>query len=299
MRATLTLLAVSWIPSFSLAADEDGKPLRVVVIGDMGTGRPDQHQVAATLTTRAKLDAYDLALTLGDNFYPRGVQSAEDPQWTTAFEDVYNDPALDIPFFASLGNHDHLGVPTAQVDYAKREGRWRMPARWYAFEEHLADGGSAAFFALDTQALRASTKDREAQVAWLDGRLAASEAEWTIVYGHHPPFTHGHHDGSRTMRNHVVPVLARHGADLHLSGHNHHLELLEPKDGVTYAVSGAAAGLDKSYETKVGDDTVFIKNGGGFLELSITSRELVMVFVGLDGSELHTHRLQARARTRD
>ena len=41
---------------------------------------------------------------LGDNFYPEGLKTPEDPLFTKGFLEIYHD--IEIPFFPVLGNHD-------------------------------------------------------------------------------------------------------------------------------------------------------------------------------------------------
>ncbi|MFG0319327.1 MAG: purple acid phosphatase family protein [Planctomycetota bacterium JB042] len=258
---------------------------RFIVLGDMGTGLPGQHEVARHMAERAAEHGVAFLLTVGDNFYPDGVTSVDDPQWRTKLEEVYDAPSLRVPVFATLGNHDHRGSVDAQVASGALDGRWRMPARWYAFERRLDDGTTVGFFALDTESLRRGGDDeRREQLEWLDRELARSAARWKVTFGHHPPFTHGHHDGSGTMRRTVVPLLEEHDVDLHLAGHNHHLELLEPKNGVAYVVSGAAGGTEKAYEVEWGDDTVYASTGGGFVVGTITRERLALEFVEADGA---------------
>ena len=42
----------------------------------------------------------------GDNFYESGVDSISDDKWQTTFEAIYDAPALQVPWYAVLGNHD-------------------------------------------------------------------------------------------------------------------------------------------------------------------------------------------------
>lgn len=125
--------------------------LRFAAMGDMGTGGPGQREVAAALAERAREEPLDFWLALGDNIYPWGVSSADDPVWDEKFESIYDDPALQVPVYATLGNHDYLGLPLAEVDRSKRSATWTMPDRYYAFSRTLADGTTVDFFALDTE----------------------------------------------------------------------------------------------------------------------------------------------------
>lgn len=163
-------LALVMVLSACEAAPES---LHFAVIGDMGTGGPGQKRVARAIAGRAQEAPLDFMLSVGDNFYPAGVLGADDPQWQTAWEAVYDDPVFDIPVRVVLGNHDHYGFPMAQLDYARSNDRWTMPALFYSWSERLADGARVDFFAIDTEPIRTgldgrrdgrSTPQREARV---------------------------------------------------------------------------------------------------------------------------------------
>jgi len=64
----------------------------------------------------------------------------------------------------------------------------------------------------------------DAQAVWLDQVLGASDAAWKIVTLHHPLFEaveRPYEDGAQARRDAFLPVLARHGVDLVLQGHDH------------------------------------------------------------------------------
>ena len=78
--------------------------LQLVAVGDTGTGNEEQFEVAHGMARICKESGCDMVLLLGDNFYPNGVKSTEDPQFQSKFEEVYKE--IKKPFFAVLGNHD-------------------------------------------------------------------------------------------------------------------------------------------------------------------------------------------------
>jgi hypothetical protein len=83
--------------------------------------------------------------------------------------------------------------------------------------------GDALIVVLDTMADRYF----DAQAAWLDKVLAASDAPWKIVAMHHPMFEllerniPGLVETGPERRALFLPVLVRHGVDLVLQGHDH------------------------------------------------------------------------------
>jgi len=124
----------------------------------MGTGGPGQQRIADRLADRAREEPLQLWLALGDNIYPWGVISPEDSLWEQKFEAVYHDHALEVPVYGTLGNHDYLGLPLAQVRRSALSETWTMPDRYYTFSRFLADGTEVAFFALDTEMILASIR---------------------------------------------------------------------------------------------------------------------------------------------
>lgn len=281
------------IPSFEISDLGPGVAhQRFIAFGDMGTGRAGQFEVAAAMVDRASRDGLDFVLTLGDNFYGDGVASATDPQWETKFERPYADPALDVPIYPSLGNHDHKGDPDAQIEYSGRNPNWMMPDRYYTFTRVLDDGTKVQFFAIDTTPMHDLFGDASAQLAWLDQTLADSDARWKIVFGHHPLYSHGAHGSDRVLIRTLEPVFSSRGVDVYFAGHDHTLEMLKPVSGVHYVVSGAGGGADKAYSISWTDDAYYAATLGGFAYMRISRNELVIEFVRMDAMTQYAHTLR-------
>jgi hypothetical protein len=99
--------------------------------------------------------------------------------------------------------------------------------KWYSY-----DWGRIHFAALDTEA------DYATQVRWLDEDLAATAAPWKIVYFHKPPYSSGSHGSDSALRGALAPVLAKHGVQLVLAGHDHNYERMIPQNGIQHVVTG-------------------------------------------------------------
>ncbi|MCA1606379.1 MAG: metallophosphoesterase, partial [Acidobacteria bacterium] len=127
-------------PQFSLKAID--QPVRVLAFGDFGNGSNEQKQVAAGMLRYHQRTPFDFAITLGDNFYSKGMESPVDPRWKSWWAELY-DP-LGIKFYATLGNHDWglADSPAAEILYSERSSSWRMPAPYYTFT-----AGPVQFFA--------------------------------------------------------------------------------------------------------------------------------------------------------
>ncbi len=145
-----------------------------------------------------------------------------------------------------------------------------MPGRWYR-----AEVGNVLFIGLDS-----NDSENPSQVAWLDATLAASEAEWTIVALHHPPFSAGVHGSDAEAREAFVPIFERHGVDLVLAGHDHDYQRSVPIGETTYVVSGAGAKVRK---TGTADFTAASAATLHFVEVAVWDDRLQLRAVGLDG----------------
>lgn len=286
------------IPAFEVPPARAGVTYqRFFALGDMGTGREDQHLVARQMAARADREPIDFMITLGDNFYPAGVTSADDPKWQTHFEQVYAQASLQVPIYASLGNHDHGGNTQAQVDYSGRSPRWKLPAPYHTFTKPLDDGAVAQFFVLDTTPMARAYPGFQQQIAWLEAELARSNARWRIVFGHHPLYSHVPRRGhNRLMIAALEELFVRYGVDLYIAGHDHILDVLKPVRGVNYLVSGAAGGPDKAYPAEWTDESFYVATNGGYAALRLSKDELLMEMVRMDGHTQFAHVLRKPAR---
>lgn len=183
--------------------------VRIVVMGDTGTGSERQYQVAEAIEAKCAADGCDFAVMLGDNIYDIGVESTIDAQWQEKFELPYAD--IDMPFYAVLGNHDNGGFLSdivdwfdgaggefhrgdIQVAYTQVSSKFKMPARTYDFVK-----GPAHVFALDTNDMIWSVFNDDAadrtdiQMVTIPGLIDASTSRWKIAMGHHPYRSNGQH----------------------------------------------------------------------------------------------------------
>lgn len=262
-------------PLFSLAPAD--KHIRVLAFGDFGTGSAAQKQTAAAMVAYHKIHPFDFGLTLGDNFYARGMDSPDDPRWQTQWEQLYT--PMHIPIYAVLGNHDWSGPdsPAAEILYSAKSQSWHLPAPYYTFT-----AGSVQFFAFDTPAVD------EAELKWLDAELTKSTAQWKVVYGHYHIYSATRGDNKELIAR-LLPVLKKDHVDVYLNGHDHNLQELKPEGSVHFFVSGGGgAGL---YEMNPYDRSVFRQKVNGFTVLEADSKTLAISFIGTDGSELYRRTL--------
>ena len=105
---------------------------QLIAVGDVGTGNMDQLKVSEGMAKVCEESGCDFVLLLGDNFYPKGVNSPNDQQFVKKFELVYQ--KLKTPFFVVLGNHDVKQDALSQVMYSLKNDSWYMPNFEYEFE---------------------------------------------------------------------------------------------------------------------------------------------------------------------
>ena len=275
-------------PEFSIPDEIPGKNyIYFIALGDQGYGGSPQKHVARLMNEKAQKDSLHFVITLGDNFYKRGVTSINDKQWLEKFEDMYDLPYLKVPFYASLGNHDHRdGNARHQVEYSKNSDKWRMPHYYYTFSKKIDENSSIQFFALDTNVIKKRRQHYREQIEWLERELQASNATWKIVYGHHPVFSYGKHGNERLMIDLVRPLLEKYEVDAYICGHDHDRQLLEPVNGVYYIISGTGS---KSRDTRYGKTTIFAETNLGFAWLRVSADEFHVQFINAKSEVEYAH----------
>ena len=134
--------------------------VRFVGFGDAGqatgAGSAAQTAVGNAMARVCKERGCDFALEFGDNFYLSGVTSTTDTQWGSKFENPYAN--LNLPVFATLGNHDNSRGPGEGSDNSRGEvqvayhtasenvnKKWNMPARYYKFTAPISSGNNNGF----------------------------------------------------------------------------------------------------------------------------------------------------------
>jgi tartrate-resistant acid phosphatase type 5 len=281
------------LPEERHATDE----LRVVILGDSGTGEDDQQQVAGALSRYVADDAHNahFIVHVGDAIYPNGVQRENDRNVESTLEAPYGH--LKQTVYMAHGNHEYgdskgTGMPDAQMAYYQRDDGqpFVMPARYYAME-HTFDGGRAAFFVLDTTVI---SSDPE-QLKWLKKELEASDADYNIVVGHHPIGSHGPHEDLPHLEDDLLPLLQAH-ADLYVSGHEHDQQLLVLDGDVPQLVSGAGAhgrSVGRGPRTLAAHGEV-----GGFTSLDFTKDAMTVTMINAE-TEQTMFRTAFGARSRE
>lgn len=250
--------------------------LRVLAFGDFGTGSADQKRVAEGMRKQAP---YDFGITLGDNFYERGINRVDHPRWESRWEALYS--SMDIRVYATLGNHDYddSASPKAEMERSSQSRTWCLPKPSYTFI-----AGPVQFFAVDTDPIERKLGSVTAELAWLEEALEKSTATWKIVYGHHPVYTNGDHGEQigfiPEIKDRLLPVL-RKRADVYMAGHDHDLQALKPDGGVWFFVSGGGGQDTRPLLTSACRQ--WARSMHGFTVLEAEEEKLTVRFFDADG----------------
>lgn len=288
---------VTHIESDDLSASarlNNGYPLNFMAIGDWGrNGEYNQLEVAKQMGDWGKANPNNFIISVGDNIYPKGVISENDPAWHYSFENVYTAHSLQVDWFAILGNHDYIADPDAQIRYSKVSRRWNMPSRYYSKEVSLGEGkGKVLFVMIDSQPIIYDLKDQqpEKQLIWINKTLseAGTDVKWKIVVGHHPYYTAGpraQNYDTLAIRKALSKIFEDHKVDVYLAGHDHSLQHLKPA-GVTHQfITGAGSEL-----TPVTQGTQYSKfqaSENGFMYFSVSADKLAVKAINHQGKVLY------------
>ena len=291
----LIILLILILGFFNTADAQKAAELEVIeeaihfyVIGDWGrNGDYGQQEVADAMGRMAKLIEPEFFISTGDNFYPNGVASVDDPYFISSFENVYKSADLFEPWYLVLGNHDYRGNPQAEIDYTQKSMRWNMPARYYTHQ--LVDQDFTAMFVFaDTNPYELSyyeagnkyraamlEQDTTQQNQWMDSVLMASQQmDWRIVIGHHPAYSGGKRDGkTSSIARHYDPIFEQHQVDAYFAGHEHDLQDIKPAGSTYHFVSGAGSEIRPTGMLK---ESLFAASQHGYMIVSLTKEKMLV-----------------------
>jgi len=249
------------------------------VLGDLGKQSSDQYAVLEQLEDVRS----DFVLLTGDVAYNDGTRA----QIEYNVFAVYREMMSLVPFFPAIGNHDYHtdeAGPFREAFALFENGGAQGLERWYSF-----DWGPVHVTVLDTE------KVGDTQKSWLEADLAASDAPFTVVVLHRPPFSSGSHGSSDGVRDAFVPLFANR-VDLVLAGHDHDYERTHEIDGVTYIVTGGGGIGTRS----VGDSefTALSVQVAHFVHVSVDESEMRVVAIDGMGESFDSIVIPARTELR-
>ncbi len=256
-RLALALVCVAATALASPPGPQQGDtsgPLKFAVIGDAGTGKKPQYEVAEQLATARGAFRFELVVMTGDNMY--GSQAPND--FVVKFERPY--AALlqaGVPFYAALGNHDK---PSNRFYAGFNMGG----ARYYTLVAK-----QVRFIILDTNAM-----DRQ-QRAWAEKVLSDASEPWKIAVFHHPLYSNaGRHGPSVQLRVALEPLFTRYGVSVVFAGHEHVYERLKPQKGITHFTEGSSGQLRRGDMRPSSSTAAFFDQDQTFMLVEIAGAEM-------------------------
>lgn len=261
-----------------------------LAIGDFGRhGAFTQKEVARDMGTVAEILDLNFTISVGDNFYPTGVQSTQDYQWISSFESIYTHHLLHEPWFVALGNHDYEGNVQAQIDYSNVSRRWEMPNRYFERLIEIDNDQYLQLLVIDTNPmvskylkepekyLGINDQSTQEQLKWIEDKLSTTNPKivWRIVVGHHPLYSGGKRKTAKETQEiqHLLEsVFEKHKVDAYICGHEHDLQIIKRNNKpFTQFLSGAGSELRESGRT---EGTLFADAVPGFMAFTLTNKVL-------------------------
>ena len=258
--ATTATTGASTTTTAALAAAVE--PFRIVAAGDISClastpVTPSACQMEATAQLVESLEP-DVVLPLGDLQYELGKRADYDASYATNWG-RFKDRTRPV-----IGNHEYTGG-RADGYFGYFGDAAHGPDGWYSF-----DAGETGWHVvvLNSVCSVVGCGEGSRQLAWLRADLAATPSTCIVAAWHHPRWTSGLH-GSDASVQPLWQALVDRGADLVLSGHDHHYERFEPKDGlVQYVVGTGGRSLYPVLAREEGSVAVQTR-GYGVLELDL------------------------------
>lgn len=260
----------------------------LLAMGDWGEDTSAQRDVAAAMAryVRGSNRHFNAVLLLGDNFY-FALTGTDDPRWQTVFEQVYDPVALDMPFYACLGNHDYDGNNFRfELAYAKEHprSRFKLPAPWYRL--NLPRGTAmVTVLMLDSNKDNLTERQWSQQILWIKDQLQGPRAPWTVCCAHHPMFSNGFFLFNGILQQDWGRLFEKNDVDFYLTGHEHNLQHMEvPGWKESFVIAGGGGAHSHPLFR---DDRGFSRQDFGFVHFEFTSDKAVVRFIGTDGKVLH------------
>lgn len=166
------------------------------------------------------------------------------------------------PLFASVslmpapGNHETSVTPFTYEELfsVPGNGSSKTDGEVYSFDYgncHIVSLNSSLFLPERKEDMgKQKWKAMMRQVdRWIKKDLSQSDAEWKIVFMHHPPYPVSEDiDVYGLIRKEWVPTFEKSGVDLVLCGHQHIYMRTKPIDGITYIMGRSGEKYSRYYE---------------------------------------------------
>jgi hypothetical protein len=213
--------------------------------------------------------------TLGDNAYPNGT-SAD-------FSQCYH---------PSWGRHRSRTRPAAGNHDYNSSGA----APYFAYFDARAGPAGRGYYSYNLGSWHVvvlnSERELTAQSSWLRADLAANPRFCTLAYWHKPLFTSGTNHSPATFMRPLFTILYSAGAEIVLSGHNHHYERFSPQTpsgaadaarGIRQFVVGTGGAPLYGFGAPMRNSQVRYNKGHGVLKLTLADASYRWQFISVAG----------------
>lgn len=219
-------------------------PVRFTVLGDSQSYPERARATVVAMAARHPYFTLHVGDVLGDG--------NEHSQWKDEFFDPFRFMGHFVPTFVAMGNHeDNSDYFYDYVDYPYPSTllNHNIYGSNYSFSY-----GNVFVLVLDTNSVLFLTAAAgvESEVSrWIEERLASEEAQnatWRIATGHHSGFSESWspggcdgYDGTKAVKEWLMPLMAQHGFHAYFCGHTHAYERGED-NGIVHIITGGGGG---------------------------------------------------------
>lgn len=257
-------------------------------------------RVAETIGKYSEHYKPDFMVSLGDNFYNRGVKSIDDEKWNTVWYNNFvlqNNITQSLKWMCVLGNHDYCsgskGVQ-AQLQKTYTSGNnWYMPNHNYAFHNKKTNSFHIfidtcqlypELYIETTRLYRNGNKERSLNE--IENYLIEAnkrKCKFICVYGHYHIFSNGYYTNYKVMKERLCPLFEKYNVDFYFSGHEHNFQILKHKK-TYYVINGAGSFSSEVHNMNKdkGVDTLYVNNKNGFCIHTITDKTFSVKFINTD-----------------
>lgn len=265
----------------------DEPEVRMGLIGDTGKGTQQAFDIGQSFARYRQDQQLHMLIHTGDIIYERGAKSVDDPQWKEKVEDPFRGAG---PMHYVRGNHDdnnaEFGILRGggEIDvykaYGEKNPDFIFPGPFYSRKVHF-QGGSLEVFFVDTPVLKNNPQLKKA----IEAEVAASDAKWKMVVGHHALVSYGEHGSDKDLARSLHPTVKRH-ADMYAGGHEHDKQILQDAQ-VLYLVTGTGS---ETRPTGWGPETVAADSEVGFSDVRVNKDGISVAQIHADDHRrTHTH----------
>jgi len=245
----------------------------IAAIGDYGVNDINEANVAALVKSLNP----DFIITLGDNNYPIGASETIDENIGQYYQEYiypyigsYGTGDTINRFFPSIGNHDAAtldGQP--YLDYFALPGN----ERYYDIVK-----GNVHLFSINSDGGEPDGNDSSSiQAQWLKRKLENSNANWKIVYFHHPAYSPSSKHGSTVW---MQWPFQKWGASAVIGGHDHTYERIMI-NGLPYFVNGLGGRYPYGFGDPLKGSAVRYNDDFGAMIIEANSDSIQFKFINL------------------